>query len=139
MLENFSKKKLLEIPKRFSVCVFKSPSLRRCYLTFENQKTWSNNKNIRICCSKYLMMLNNGMSSTRKIAILQCIITSYAVLTFALNRAGSTYLGKNIGIRNLLWVSIYGILVGMNLSIIMSYIHFDSFLSKRMNNIRRRV
>ena len=36
------------------------------------------------------------MLSTRKIAILQCIITSYAVLTFALNRAGSNYWGKNI-------------------------------------------
>ena len=90
------KTKLWEIPKRFSVCVFKSPSLRRCYLKFENQKTWSNNKNIRICCSKYLMMLTNGMLSTRKMATLPCIITYYAVLTFALNRARSNYWGKNI-------------------------------------------
>ena len=42
------------------------------------------------------MMLNNGMLSTRNIALLQCIITSYAVLTFALNRARSNYWGKNI-------------------------------------------
>ena len=97
------KTKLWQIHKRFSVYVFIGPSLRRCYLKCENQKTWRNNKKIKICCSKYLMMLNNGMSSTRKIAILQCIITSYAVLTFALNRARSNYWGKNIHDSIHLW------------------------------------
>ena len=38
------------------------------------------------------MMLNNGMLSTRKIAMLTL------TLTFALNRARSTYSGKNIEI-----------------------------------------
>ena len=96
MLDNFAKKKLWEIPKRFSVYVFIGPSLRRCYLKCENQRKWRHNKKIKICCSKYSMMLNNGMLSTRKIALLQCTITSYAVLTFALNRARSNYWGKNI-------------------------------------------
>ena len=96
MLDNFAKKKLWDLPKIFSVYVFIVPSLRRCYLKCENQKTWRNNKKIKICCSKYLMMLNNGMLSTRKIAILLCIITSYAVSTFTPNRARSNYWGKNI-------------------------------------------